>query len=130
MKLKKRLWHRCFPMNFAKFLRAPFFTEHLWTTASVNFHVTGLFLYPLKTSENQRFSCVFRRYTKKSVAWNGWRNISHWRCIIRAELGNSDSRDIVLKNIRRSMSRLFWDFFTFFIVFLFYLVFNLVVRSM
>ena len=27
--LKKRLWHRCFPMNFAKFLRTPFFTEHL-----------------------------------------------------------------------------------------------------
>ena len=22
--LKKRLWHRCFPVNFAKFLRAPF----------------------------------------------------------------------------------------------------------
>ena len=22
--LIKRLWHRCFPMNFAKFLRAPF----------------------------------------------------------------------------------------------------------
>ena len=28
--LKKRLWHRCFPVNFAKFLRAPFFIEHLW----------------------------------------------------------------------------------------------------
>ena len=28
--LKKRLWHRCFPVNFAKFLRPPFFTEHLW----------------------------------------------------------------------------------------------------
>ena len=27
---KKRLWHRCFPVNFAKFLRTPFFTEHLW----------------------------------------------------------------------------------------------------
>ena len=27
--LKKRLWHRCFPVNFAKFLRAPFLTEHL-----------------------------------------------------------------------------------------------------
>ena len=25
--LKKRLWHRCFPVNFAKFLRTPFFTE-------------------------------------------------------------------------------------------------------
>ena len=27
--LKMRLWHRCFPVNFAKFLRTPFFTEHL-----------------------------------------------------------------------------------------------------
>ena len=26
---KKRLWYRCFPMNFAKFLRTPFLTEHL-----------------------------------------------------------------------------------------------------
>ena len=25
----KRLWHRCFSVNFAKFLRTPFFTEHL-----------------------------------------------------------------------------------------------------
>ena len=23
------LWHRCFPVNFAKFIRAPFVTEHL-----------------------------------------------------------------------------------------------------
>ena len=27
--LKKRLWHRCFSVNFAKFLKTPFFTEHL-----------------------------------------------------------------------------------------------------
>ena len=27
--LKKRLWHRCFPVNFVKFLRAPFLIEHL-----------------------------------------------------------------------------------------------------
>ena len=27
--LKKRLWHRCFPVNFAKFLRTSFVTEHL-----------------------------------------------------------------------------------------------------
>ena len=27
--LKKSLWHRCFPVNFVKFLRTPFFTEHL-----------------------------------------------------------------------------------------------------
>ena len=28
--LKKRLWHRCFAMKFAKFLRTTFFAEHLW----------------------------------------------------------------------------------------------------
>ena len=28
--LKKRLWHRCFPVSFVKFLRTPFLTEHLW----------------------------------------------------------------------------------------------------
>ena len=27
--LKERLWHRCFPVNFVKFLRTPFFIEHL-----------------------------------------------------------------------------------------------------
>ena len=27
--LKKRLWHRCFPVNFVKFNRTPFFLEHL-----------------------------------------------------------------------------------------------------
>ena len=31
--LKKRLWHRCFPVNFAKFLGVLFFIEHLRTTA-------------------------------------------------------------------------------------------------
>ena len=25
---KKRLWHMCFPVNFAKFLRTPFVIEH------------------------------------------------------------------------------------------------------
>ena len=28
--LKKKIWHRCFPVNFAKFLRTPFFKEYLW----------------------------------------------------------------------------------------------------
>ena len=28
--LKKRLWHRCFPVNFVKFLRTPFYIKHLW----------------------------------------------------------------------------------------------------
>ena len=28
--LKKKLWHRCFHVNFAKFLRTTFLKEHLW----------------------------------------------------------------------------------------------------
>ena len=28
--LKKRLWHRCFPVNFVKFLITSFFIEQLW----------------------------------------------------------------------------------------------------
>ena len=27
--LKKKLWHWCFPVNFTKFLRTPFYTERL-----------------------------------------------------------------------------------------------------
>ena len=32
--LKKGLWHRCFPMNFVKYLRTLFFIEHLLATTS------------------------------------------------------------------------------------------------
>ena len=35
--LKMRLSHRCFPVNFAKFLRAPFFTGHLHWLFLYNF---------------------------------------------------------------------------------------------
>ena len=28
--IKKRLWCRCFPVNFVKFLRTTFFIKHLW----------------------------------------------------------------------------------------------------
>ena len=36
--LKKRLWHKCFPVNFEKFLRTPFFIEHLrWLLLKTSF---------------------------------------------------------------------------------------------
>ena len=37
------------------------------------FHVTttGLFLYPLKSSKNLRFSDLFRRHKKTATIWNG-----------------------------------------------------------
>ena len=43
--LKIKLWHRCFPVNFAKTLRIPFFIEHLWwLLLSLHWsHVNGIF---------------------------------------------------------------------------------------
>ena len=79
IKLKKRLWHRCFPVNFVKFLRTPFLQNtfvgcfcHIYFKEMrhseieyilVNsFYPKNPFLNPLKTSENKRFSDVFRGY--------------------------------------------------------------------
>ena len=47
--LKKRLSYRRFPVNFEKFPRTPFFTEHLWPTALVHLFLiqryTNLFAF-------------------------------------------------------------------------------------
>ena len=39
--IKKSLWHTCFSVDFAKFLRTPFLTEHLRTTASDITNITN-----------------------------------------------------------------------------------------
>ena len=41
------------------------------------FQTIGLFLYPLKTTETQKFSEIFRRYRKIPVTWNGIKTISY-----------------------------------------------------
>ena len=28
--LRKRVWHRCFPVNFVEISKSTFFTEHVW----------------------------------------------------------------------------------------------------
>ena len=47
--LKKRLWHRCFPVNFVKFLRRPFLQNTSWRLLLK----TGISLWSL---------CNFSRY--------------------------------------------------------------------
>ena len=48
--LKKRLWQRCFPVNFVKFLGATFFIEHIRET------YFGLsFVNPRKNSVKELF---------------------------------------------------------------------------
>ena len=48
--LKKRLWHRCFPVNFAKCLRAPFL-QNIRTTASE--HCTTYYTFSSTTFNKQ-----------------------------------------------------------------------------
>ena len=52
--LKKRLWHRCFPVDFAKFLRTPFLTEQLrWLLLYVILKILNVaeFLMSLGTND-------------------------------------------------------------------------------
>ena len=37
--LKMGLWHRCFPVNFVKFLGTPFYIEYVWWLL-LNLHIT------------------------------------------------------------------------------------------
>ena len=73
-KIFRLFWLFAWPSNFGK--RFP----------SINpFQVNVPFLYLLKTSENQRFSDVFRGYRKGTFTWNGlqklvimWKYMKHW----------------------------------------------------
>ena len=65
-----------FPSEHSKNLQV--FTENalFCNTRFDTFHATGLVLYPRKTSENQRFSDILRKYRKRPVAWYGLRKIN------------------------------------------------------
>ena len=59
--LKKILWHRCFLVNFTKFLRTPFLTEHLgWLLLFLFVKATTLQLFSLRV-----ISTSYQRYYKK-----------------------------------------------------------------
>ena len=101
--LKKRFWHRCFPVNFAKFLRTPFFRT------------------PPVANENKKFShstpmtntsrCILR----ESLFWfsnacriTNWQgNFSVWKflCIPRETF----ALDSVLKPQLSQLKLNFWQ---------------------
>ena len=64
--LKKRLWHRCFPVNFAKFLRRPFFNEYLQTTSE---NETDLKEHKIFSSSCEKFKLL------QILKINVWRKI-------------------------------------------------------
>ena len=83
--LKERLWHRCFPVKFAKFLRTPIFTEHSggcfcdWTNNCTTL-VTLSTAYILETTEVTKVSqnlkentCVIVSFLIKLQVKRLWR---------------------------------------------------------
>ena len=68
--LKKRLLHKCFPVNSAKFLITPFPTEHLrWLLLEVlNTSLEGVFRIVLKSFET--FKKIYGSAANSNL-WNG-----------------------------------------------------------
>ena len=63
-----RLWHRCFPMNFAKFLGVSFFMGRFWCLLLVSgFHLAGIGMPPAVVSP-----------WYWSVLWCGICNLGVW----------------------------------------------------
>ena len=61
--LKKRLWHRCFPVNFEKFSRTPFCIKHLWwlllnVLRTINSLVLGVHSHVIHAETNMQFSAT------------------------------------------------------------------------
>ena len=54
--LKKRLWHKCFPVNFGKFRRTPFFKEHLWWLL---LSITPVLQFVFKSQYCKIFKCTY-----------------------------------------------------------------------
>ena len=75
----KHLWHRYFAMNFSKFLRTHFFTEHIWTTASeiwgirlkINLSITSITINKMTVKQmkgliKKKLSCCSHAFPFKS----------------------------------------------------------------
>ena len=62
--LKTRLWHRCFPVSFAKFLKISFLTEYLrWLLLAFQSEST---LYSFRTSCSKQAQYLKFKWTKTS----------------------------------------------------------------
>ena len=74
---KKRFWHRCFPVNFAKFLRnTNFYRTPLDNCFWLKNHETSSIL----TRKGQEIcSCLVTTSLKKHAPWLSWRGHGGWK---------------------------------------------------
>ena len=91
--LKKRLWHRCFPVNFAKFLRTPFFTEHLWWLPVQIFEPVASSLCQTKPTHSSTISSLTASYSNGSNSSEA----------IRFKPVKPQLTDIHIKQVRRNV---------------------------
>ena len=67
--LKKTLWHRCFPVNFVKFLRTTFLNEHLrWLLLKLD-TLTGL-KQQLKTEVAEALKKELKKKGRVTQFWS------------------------------------------------------------
>ena len=101
--LKMRLWHRCFPVNFVKFRRTPFFIEHLrWLLLRVLFSCEFFQPTPLVRSASQNYVTNVLHWKEKSFTIVLLEVIEMvWMCFILAfskEILNELSKFSTLSN--------------------------------
>ena len=66
--VKKRLWHRCFPVNFTKFLRTPFLQRRLGETSAFVLGNSQLLSDSLRSF--RIITCTFKKnFAKNSIFW-------------------------------------------------------------
>ena len=65
--VKKRQWHRCFPVNFAKILRTPVFIVHLWLLLLAHLVAARLWLLSINSLSNLK---TFKRRMQKLIKKN------------------------------------------------------------
>ena len=72
--LKKTLWHRCFPVDFAKLLRTTFFTEHLqWLLLILtHFRSSGPEVFLEISQNSQENTCASFSFLIKLRASGPW----------------------------------------------------------
>ena len=66
--LKKRLWHRRFPVNFVKFFRTSFLTEHLWWLLLAFQSESTLYGFRISCSKQAQY--LKFKWTKTSWRYN------------------------------------------------------------
>ena len=65
--LKRRLWHRCFPVNFAKFLRTPFSQNTSESCFWINTEEQALKRTNLFTMNDHKFTKIGKTYQETFI---------------------------------------------------------------